>query len=87
MKEETAIEKIDRTVVRNQAYQKSAVGIRERHNERKNQGYSNPDIVKERSHLNVYFKACDGGYTEVFDRMVTEGTISTRGLKVDAKGA
>lgn len=85
MKEETQIEKIDRSVVRNQTYRKSAVGIRERHNERKNQGYSNPDIVKERSHLNVYFKACEDGYTEVFDRMEAEGTISTRGLKEDAK--
>jgi len=79
------MEKIDRSVVRNQAYPKSAVGIRERHNERRNQGYSNPDIVKERSHFNVNFKACDGGYEEVFDRMVTDGAISTRGLKADAK--
>ncbi len=85
MKEATKIDKIDRSVVRNQAYPKSAIGIRERHNERKNQGYSNPDIVKERSHFNVNFKTCDGGYEEVFDRMVMEGTISTRGLKEDAK--
>lgn len=83
--EENAIEKTDRTVVRNQAYRKSAVGIRERHNERKNQEYSNPDIVKDRSYLNVHFKGCDGGYAEAFDRMVEDGTISTRGLKEDAK--
>jgi len=84
-KGETIIAKTDRSVVRNEAYRKSAVGIRERHNERKNQEYSNPDIVKDRSHLNVHFKTCDGSYAETFDRMIADGTISTRGLKPDAK--
>ncbi|AEG60321.1 hypothetical protein [Desulforamulus ruminis] len=36
----------DRCIVRNEAYQKKSVFIRERHNQRKNQGYSNPDIIK-----------------------------------------
>jgi len=77
--------KTDRTVVRNQPYQKGGVGIRERHNERKNEGYSNPDIELERSHMNVYFRRCDGTYTQALDRMIAEGTVSTRGLKADAK--
>lgn len=77
--------KIDRSIVRNEAYRKNAVGIRERHNERKNQEYSNPDIVKDRSYLNIHFKSCDGSYAETFDRMLADGTISTRGLQPDAK--
>lgn len=74
------MQKIDRSIVRNEAYQKKSVSIRERHSERKNQGYSNPDIVTDRSHLNVYFKTCEGSYAETFDKMLEAGTISTRGL-------
>ncbi len=87
-REETAIGKTDRSVVRNQAYRKSAVSIRESHNERKNQEYSNPDIVKDRSNLNVHFKGCDGGYAEAFDRMVEDRnhkhTRAERGCKPDS---
>lgn len=76
--------KVDRTVVRNKACPRSNFSIRERHNERKNEIYSNPDIVQGKSHLNVSFKSCDGTYTQVFDRLLEKGTISTRGLKPDA---
>jgi hypothetical protein len=79
------MQKTDRSVVRNEAYRKNAVGIRERHNERKNQEYSNPDIVTDRSYLNIHFKSCYGSYAETFDRMLADGTISTRGLQPDAK--
>lgn len=77
--------KIDRTVVRNQAYRKQGISIRERHNERKNIHYSNPDIVLGRSNLNIHFKQCEGTYEQTFDQMVADGLISTRGLKPDAK--
>ena len=76
--------KVDRTVVRNKAYSRSNFSIRERHNERKNEIYSNPDIVLEKSHLNIRFKGCNGTYTQAFDQLLAEGTISTRGLKKDA---
>ena len=76
--------KVDRTVVRNHAYPRSNFSIRERHNERKNEIYSNPDIVQERSHLNIRFKGCDDTYAQAFDRLLEEGIISTRGLKPDA---
>jgi hypothetical protein len=79
------MQKIDRSIVRNEAYQKKSVSIRERHNERKNQDYSNPDIVTDRSHLNVHFKTCEGSYAEAFDKMLEAGVISTRGLQPDAK--
>ena len=76
--------KIDRTVVRNKAYPRNNFSIRERHNERKNEVYSNPDIVQDRSHLNIRYKGCNGTYTQAFDRLLEDGTISTRGLKPDA---
>ena len=77
--------KTDRCVVRNKAYRKAGLGIRERHNERKNSGYANTDIDRERAALNVHFKRCEGSYAETFEHMVENGTISTRGLKQDAK--
>ena len=79
-----AIEKKDRCVVRNNNYRKSSFSIRERHNERKNEEYANPDIVRERNALNIHFKEPDGTYTQMFDERITDGTISTRGLKADA---
>ena len=77
--------KTDRTVVRNQPYQKGGIGIRERHNERKNENYSNHDIELERSPMNVHFRKCDSTYTQALERMIEEKTVSTRGLKNDAK--
>jgi len=73
------------TVVRNQAYTRGSASIRERHNERKNECYSNADIQLERSPLNFHFKHCAGTYTEEFDRLLSNGVISTRGLKPTAK--
>ena len=77
--------KTDRSVVRNQAYQKKEFSIRERHNERLNETYYNADIQPERQHLNIYFKSCEGSYSDKFDTMIAAGTISTRGQKSGAK--
>jgi hypothetical protein len=79
------IAKINKCVVRNQAYRRGEFNIRERHNERKNISYGNGDILPERSNLNVHFKTCAGTYEQEFNRMVDDGTISLRGLKADAK--
>ena len=76
--------KINRSIVRNQAYPKSNFSIRERHNERMNGSYGNGDILPEHSSFNVHFKSCDG-YEQTFNRMIDDGTISLRGLKPDAK--
>ena len=71
--------------MRNERYRKNAVSVRERHNERKNEVYSNPDVLLEYSRNNVTFKACEAAtYAQQFDRMVEEGVVSTRGLKPDA---
>lgn len=45
--------------MRNERYRKNAISVRERHNERKNEVYSNPDVLLEYSHNNVTFKACE----------------------------
>ena len=79
------IAKINRCVVRNQAYRRSEFNTRKRHNERKNLSYGNGDIVPERYALNMHFKSCVGTYEQEFARMVESGEISLRGLKADAK--
>jgi chemotaxis protein histidine kinase CheA len=77
--------KTDRSVARNHSFQREGVGIRERHNERKNEMYSNPDVVMERTHMNVHYKECTGTYNQWLDKNIEEGTVSMRGLKPDAK--
>ena len=76
---------IDRTSVRNVNLTAKEIGETQEHNEREKESYSNPDIVPERTHLNIHFKEPTAGYAEVFENMVADGVISTRGLKADAK--
>ena len=83
-KEANGIARKDCTVVRNSSYKKNNFALRERHNERKNEEYANPDIIPERSKLNVHFKRCEGTYAQAFDKLLEDGIISTRGLKPDA---
>jgi len=71
------------TVVRNAAYSRGSVGIRERHNERKNECYSNADIQLERSSMNVYYKKPETTYEQAFDRLVEDKIIVVKGLKTD----
>jgi len=79
------------TVVRNAAYTAASSGVRERHNERKNEKYYNADIVPERANMNVHFHqnfAPDGTvetYEQSFNRMLEQGAIVKRGLRADAK--
>jgi hypothetical protein len=74
-----------RSVARNAAYTRSGVAKRERHNERHNKGYSNPDVILAMSHLNVHFKKCEEGYIATLDKMIADKVVSTSGLKKDAK--
>jgi len=71
------------TVVRNAAYTRGSVGIRERHNERKNECYSNADIQLERSPMNVYYKKPETTYEQAFDKLVEDKIITVKGLKTD----
>ncbi len=77
--------KTNRCVVRNAANRRGNLGDRYRHNERHNTDYGNGDIEKDRSHLNVHFKQCEGSYTEAFDKLVQDGVVSMRGLGKDPK--
>src|SRR5215510_14130121 len=73
----------NKCVVRNAQYRRGGLNKRQRHNERKNADYMNEDIIKERAAFNVHFKKPTAGYEQVFDEMIAEKTISTRGLGKD----
>ena len=68
------------SVARNKQYRRGGLSIRQRHNERQNEDYMNDDIIKDRAAYNVHFKEPTGSYTQMFDAMLADGTISTRGL-------
>jgi len=75
-----ADKKSDKSVVRNAQYKRGGLSVRQRHNERQNADYMNDDIIKDRAALNVHFKEPTGSYEQMFDSMVADGVISTRGL-------
>ena len=54
------------------------------HNEREKDSYSNQDIDTTQTHRNVHFKKPTDSYAAMFDQMIADGVISTRGLKADA---
>ena len=54
------------------------------HNEREKDSYSNQDIDITQTHRNVHFKKPTDSYAAMFDQMIADGVISTRGLKADA---
>ena len=75
---------IHRTFVRNRNLKETDIANAQRHNERENESYNNPDVILERTKYNVHFKMPTGSYVEMFKQMEQEKTISTRGLKSDA---
>lgn len=75
---------VDRTSARNVNLSAGQIGNVQRHNEREKESYTNPDIIPERTALNVHYKEPDGDYTVLFEQMKKDGKISTRGLKDDA---
>ena len=76
---------IHRTSARNMRMTTDKVSNAQGHNEREKESYVNQDIVPERQSMNVHFKIPTADYTAMFDQMVADGTISTRGLKTDAE--
>lgn len=78
--------KTNYTVARVQTRTKDSIGKYERHNERKNEHYSNMNVDLSQTEKNVHFKSCgDLTYNETLDKLVADGKVSLRGLKVDAK--
>lgn len=72
-------------IIRNQNHKVGAVGLVERHNERRNKNYSNPDIKHERSCENYHIKSPQGSYWETFnkirDRHQLKGNLRLKGEK------
>lgn len=75
---------IDRTTVRNANLTAAEIGNIQRHNEREKDSYTNPDIIPERESWNIHFKSPTASYGAMFDKMLSDKTISTRGLKDNA---
>ena len=76
---------IDRTFARNQDLPTlDDVAKVQEHNEREKDSYSNQDIDTSQTYRNIHFKAPTDSYTAMFDQMIADGIISTRGLKADA---
>ena len=75
---------VDRTFARNRDLRldkKATPQSAYAHNERQKESYSNPDIIPERTPMNVHYKAPVGTYEEYFDALEKNGVISTWGLK------
>ena len=76
---------IDRTFARNQDLPTpDDVAKVQEHNEREKDSYSSQDIDTTQTHRNVHFKKPTDSYAAMFDQMIADGVISTRGLKADA---
>ena len=74
------------SVARTKAYTTDGIGKIERHNERKNDSYKNMNVVPERTPMNVHFKdPCGLTYNQTLKKLIDDGTVSTRGLKENAK--
>ena len=76
---------VDRTFVRNQDLPTlNDVAKAQEHNEREKENYSNQDIDTSQTCRNIHFKTPTDSYSAMFDQMIADGIISTRGLKADA---
>lgn len=77
--------KNDLSCVRVKQYGASSIGASERHNERKNDTYSNINVDPERIPYNVHFKdPGDRTYMEILTEMEEKGMVSRRGLRPNA---
>ena len=77
--------KTDFSCVRVKQYGASSIGASERHNERKNDTYSNINVDPQRIPYNVHFKdPGDRTYMEILTEMEEKEMVSRRGLRPDA---
>lgn len=76
---------VDRVTARNVNLADTKIANVQRHNEREKESYVNPDIVTEMTPFNVHYKKPNDTYENIFNKMVEDKIISTRGLKADAK--
>ena len=66
------MEKTNYSVARVVTYTKQSI----RHNERKNQSYSNMNVDLEQTKNNVYYKTCDKTYNERLKELIDKNKIS-----------
>ena len=76
---------VDRVTARNANLADTKIANVQRHNEREKESYVNSDIVTEMTPFNVHYKKPNDTYENIFNKMVENKIISTRGLKTDAK--
>ena len=76
------MKKTNYSVARVVTYTKQSISKAERHNERKNQSYSNMNVNLEQTKNNVYYKTCDKTYNERLKELIDENKVSLRGLKI-----
>ncbi|MCI9177599.1 MAG: plasmid recombination protein [Clostridia bacterium] len=77
--------KTNYSVARVETHTRDNISKFERHNERKNQTYSNMNVDLEQTPNNVYYKRCETTLNEKLNKMIDNGEISLRGLKDNAK--
>jgi len=78
--------KTNYSVARLKPHSRDDIGKYERHNERKNESYSNMNVDLSRTPMNVSYKSCgDLTYNQYLDKLIEQGKVSLRGLKEDSK--
>ena len=77
--------KTNYSVARVETYTRVSILKAERHNERKNESYSNMNVDLTQTQKNVHYKKCKSTYNERLKEMIDDGEISLRGLKDNAK--
>ncbi len=75
---------VDRVTARNVNLTDAKTSNVQRHNEREKESYVNADIVTEMTPFNVFFKKPTDSYKNMFNEMIEQKIISTRGQKEDA---
>lgn len=77
--------KTNYSVARVETYTRASIVKAERHNERKNESYSNMNVDLTQTPNNKHYKKCKSTYNERLKEMIDDGEISLRGLKDNAK--
>ena len=77
--------KTNYSVARVETYTRASIVKAERHNERKNESYSNMNVDLTQTPNNEHYKKCKSTYNERLKEMIDDGEISLRGLKDNAK--
>ena len=79
------MDKTNYSVARVETYTRASIVKAERHNERKNESYSNMNVDLTQTPNNVHYKKSKNTYNERLKEMIDDGEISLRGLKDNAK--